>query len=167
MAVGRRDCDSVVLIMAVQPGYDFGNVGGFVDGLSGMGRPVVPGFEFGDFATGLAEGYEDGFADGVASVTATGGTILQITRPPIGRWDPVVTSIDIEGNLYVLYQSGTNHFAVRNPSLITESNPGGFTPLFAERSTIVGDVASIIPNGGWWSASFSLTFVAGVELEEE
>lgn len=146
--------------MAAQDSFDY------TDLLTSIAwEPIAPqsySVEF--FSQAFQDGYDAGFAAGVASAVV-GGTIEQLTASPLTRWDAIVSEISItNSSLYIFVVIGSNWIVARDPALVSINNPSGFTPLFQDRSSISGTTVTLLPAGGWWSTSFEVKYVAGVEI---
>lgn len=92
----------------------------------------------------------------------------EVTTTDMERWTPVqirlVNATPTE--VFLFYTAGNNRFVVYDPTLDVEER---WHRAFRERSSITADsddyVASILPNGGWWSELFEITCIKGVEME--
>lgn len=100
----------------------------------------------------------------VGNGDSAGGEVISVVWDESKRFEPIVVTMDITGgDLYVFYKAGNNRFTVYDPV-------DGWTEFFNERSSLTVDeddrtIATVLPNGGWWSRDFVLKFIAGVEME--
>ena len=113
----------------------------------------------------LSRGYVTGDA-----LTPSG--VLSITSASTDRWTPVVARFTSNGDPWIVF-AGSDYeerliFYPTRPTVANQSGDQRWTPMFRDRSSLVIDgteyVATILPNGGWWRESFSLIFIAGVEM---
>lgn len=87
---------------------------------------------------------------------------IQILANPISRNQAFTARITIDPDfLYVFWK-------INNTNLIVYDPINQFAGSFVETSSIVIDgddvIITILPNGGWWSMNFLLSFIDGQEI---